>query len=117
MTAATITAPALRERLADIIDCTVQGAWPADNCAECRALAIGRCNGCQQQEADVAVLTAAIRDVQDAPTEAEALAAYMTCFTRLTGIPESEWSVGITAVDGEDVAAVRRGSERTGEMR
>lgn len=69
-----------------ILDKLAFGLIPERGCPECQASTADRCRGCVQALADLTTVNDAIAAVHDAPTEAEAKAAYDSC---VLGLPEA----------------------------
>lgn len=93
MTAATLTGMPLETRLPLIVSIAIRGTYDPDAC-------ICGEDDCVHVAEIRDVLDAAFRAVDRVPSGAAKTAIYMECWAKLTGIPESEWSVGITAGEG-----------------
>jgi hypothetical protein len=76
----------LRERLVLLLDAMVYGLHPEDECWACAEVLTDRCAPCSQALADVGALNEAITAVQDARTNAGAIAAYDAYLLALAGI-------------------------------
>jgi hypothetical protein len=74
-----------RERMAQILSAAAYGLARVGMCEDCTETR-GLCSGCEQANADVAAFNAAIGAVEDAPTEAAALAAYFDCLARAASL-------------------------------
>jgi hypothetical protein len=74
-----------RERLVSLLDSLAFGLLPPLSCSECTASLSDRCEICGQRLADAADVNAGIDAVENAATEAEALAAYTACVLGLAG--------------------------------
>jgi hypothetical protein len=75
-----------RERLLQLVDYAVQGAWPPDDCRACPDPAAGqRCEEHQQLEEDAAILGRILLGVQLVATDAEAQEAVLAGLTELAG--------------------------------
>lgn len=90
MTAATLTGMSLETRLQQVIALAISGTYEAGICV------CGE-DDCSCIEDIRKVLDVALRAIDRAPSGDAKTAIYFECWARLTGIPESEWSVGITA--------------------
>ena len=75
-------------RLANLLDYTIQGAWPDGDCAACRAALADRCGECTQREADWDTLNRAITSVQQAATDSQAASVFAAAMADLTGMTQ-----------------------------
>jgi hypothetical protein len=74
----------LRERLIFLLGAMTYGLHPEDECDP--GAPGGTCADCSQAFTDVDALNAAVTAVQDAATDAKAVAAYDACLLSLAGI-------------------------------
>lgn len=100
MTTTTAQAPApLRQRILDLIDYAILGAWPAGDCTACARSTGTRCAPCTALWADVTRLDAAVTRVEDADSDAGALAVFLDLMAGLAGADMHTRAAARHAVD------------------
>jgi hypothetical protein len=80
-----------RQRLADLTEYAIQGAWPrdAEDCTACFGLAGGRCSECAAQQADAVALSRVSETINESATDAGALAVFLAGLADMAGLPDS----------------------------
>jgi hypothetical protein len=75
-----------RERMTRVLDSLAQDLWPRGSCPACRTVPAGRCPACTRAVADSRIVNTAIAAIENAPAEADALAAYQACLHALVKV-------------------------------
>ena len=80
-----------RQRLADLTEYAIQGAWPRDNgdCTACRDLSGERCAECAVQFADARAFIRISEAISEAANDAGALAIFLCGLASAAGVPGS----------------------------
>jgi hypothetical protein len=82
----TILSVSPRDRMLAALDALGYGLMPPLRCENCQPRLCQRCDACARRREAVARVTAAIDAVEDAPTDAEAAAAYRECWAEVGGL-------------------------------